>query len=127
LNDGKYIKRWMTNMQKNDYNYYKTIIDSLLSHDFIQSEKLSINLIKENPLNAQGWLYLAESLAFQGFGQTAEKVFQRAWLLDPQAAWIDQAQVDLKKADLGKRREDIERLLEFKKVSVSAAMIVKDE
>ena len=114
-------------MQQKETNQYQTIIDALINHDFIQAEKLSIELIKTNPLDAQVWLYLAEAIAFQGYGQTAEKIFQRAWLLDPQAAWIEQAKVDLKQEDLGKTRKDIENLLMVKNVTVSAAIIVKDE
>ena len=103
------------------------IIDSLINHDFQKAEKLSIELMKKNPVNAQAWLFLAEALAFQGYGETAEKVLQRALLLDPQAVWIDQAQNDLKQADKGKKRKDIEDLLVVKNLSVTAAIIVKDE
>lgn len=106
---------------------YQIIIDSLINHEFIKAEKLSVDYLSKNPLSAQNWLYLAEALAFQGYGETAQKVFQRAWLLDPQAVWVKQAQEDLREADLGKKREDIEKLLEVKKVTVSAAIIVKNE
>lgn len=114
-------------MQQGTNNLYQPIIESLINHEFIKAEKLSIDYIKDNPLNAQMWLYLAEALAFQGYGKTAEKVFQRAWLLDPQAVWVDQALEDIKQADLGKERKDIEELLEVKKISVSAAIILKNE
>lgn len=114
-------------MQQEINNNYQDIIDSLVNHEFKKGEELSISFLKENPLNAQVWLYLAEALAFQGYGETAQKVFQRAWLMDPQAVWVNQAQEDLKAADLGKKRKDIEKLLEVKKVTVSAAIIVKNE
>ena len=114
-------------MQQDAPNQYQTIIDLLITHDFIHAEKLSVELIKANPLNAQVWLYLAEALAFQGYGQTAQKVFERAWLLDPQAIWVEQAQADLKQEDLGITRKDIEDLLIIKKVTLSAAIIVKNE
>lgn len=103
------------------------IINLLMEHDFVQAEKLIIEIIKKDPINAQAWLYLAEALSFQGYGKTAEKVFQRAWLLDPQASWIDIAKADIKKADLGKTREDIEELLVVKNITITAAMIVKNE
>jgi glycosyltransferase involved in cell wall biosynthesis len=114
-------------MQQEVINPNQPIIDSLINNDYKLAEKLAKDCISENPLNAQAWLYLAQSLAFQGSGQTAEKVFQRAWLLDPQAVWIEQARADLKLADLGKERKDIERLLEVKNVSVTAAIILKNE
>lgn len=114
-------------MQEEIINPNQHIIDSLINNEYKLAEELSKECIKKNPLNAQAWVYLAEAVAFQGSGQTAEKILQRAWLLDPQAVWVKQAQNDLKQADLGKVRKDIEHLLDVKKVTVSAVIILKNE
>lgn len=103
------------------------IINLLMNNDFFQAEKLLLETIKKDPINAQAWLYLGEALCFQGYGKTARKVFQRAWLLDPQAAWIDMAQADLKEADPNKTKKDIEELLVVKNITVTAAIMVKNE
>lgn len=106
---------------------HQNIVESLLNKQFERAEKLSVKALKENNLNAQIWLYLAEALTFQGYGASAAVVFRRAWMLDPEAVWIEKARKDLMRADMTKSKEEINKLLIVNSVSVTAALIVKNE
>ncbi|MHC1724295.1 MAG: glycosyltransferase [Aminipila sp.] len=106
---------------------YENIIESLKNKQFQKAETLSIEALKNDNLNAQIWLYLAEALVFQGYGASAEAVFKRAWLLDPEAVWIENARMDLQRSDKTRVKEGIDQLLKVDSVSVTAALIVKNE
>ena len=70
----------------------------------IVKKELSIN---ENKLDAQLWVFLGEALMYQGFGKIAAKVFNRAWLLDPNAQWVEGVKRVLENIEEGSEREDI--------------------
>lgn len=106
---------------------YENIIGSLKNNQFKKAEELSLKTLKNDNLNAQIWLYLAEALTFQGYGASAEAVFKRAWLLDPEAVWIENARMDLERSDKTRLKEGIDKLLKVDSVSVTAALIVKNE
>lgn len=106
----------------------KSIESLLLSGDFQNSEKLCVNILKNSPIIAQLWVYLAEALMQQGFVAAARKTFNRAWLLDPEAAWVSAVQAAMaKQVDNGKVRPDIDELLEVRKVTITAAILAKNE
>ena len=106
---------------------YDNIIESLLNKQFARAEELSVRALAKDHFNAQLWLYLAEALCFQGYGASAMAVFNRAWILDPDAMWIAQAAEDLKKSNIGRFREETDKLLAVESISVTAALIVKNE
>lgn len=108
-------------------NNQQLIINALVQRDFRSAEKLAIEAINRNKLNAQLWLYLTEALAFQGFGNAARKTLERAWLLDPQASWVEQVKCDIERNDRNLERDDIDKLLEVQNITVCAALIVKNE
>lgn len=106
---------------------YHPIAEELIEKNYARAEELAINLIKSNPIDAQAWVFLGESLLYQGYKRTAKKVLNRGWILDPQATWVNAARKSLEGIDEGIERQDIEEILKVKKVSVSAAMICKNE
>lgn len=103
------------------------IVESLKSRHFEKAEELSINALRNNSLDAQLWLYLAEAMAFQGYGASAMALYNRAWLLDPEAQWIAQAKNDLIKSNINRSNEEVDKLLNVCRTSVTAALIVKNE
>lgn len=106
---------------------YDFIINSLQEQRFRDAEQLAIELVKQERLNPQGWVFLAEALLQQGFTDTAGKVFERAWLLDPKANWVPAVYKLLEVLQDQVPRFDIEALLKLPTVSVSAVIIVQDE
>ena len=65
-----------------------TIIEDLKQRRYKAAEIAAKDLIRLNSLDAQVWVFLGEALMHQGYGDAANKVFQRAWLLDPEATWV---------------------------------------
>lgn len=106
---------------------YSEIRSAMLEKRFKDAESMAIVIIRTDPLNAQGWVFLGESLMLQGYKETAINVFDRAWLLDPQATWVPSIFSVLLKLKADTPRLDIEMLMELPCVTVSAAMIVKNE
>lgn len=106
---------------------YQLLAQKLIEKKFEEAEEMSVKELDANKYNAQLWLYLGQALALQGYGASAMAVFNRAWILDPEAAWINKAKADLAKADLTSSKKGVDQLLLVKTVSVSAALIVKNE
>jgi len=107
---------------------HEPIIFSLRESQFADAENMSVLQLKKSPLAAQLWVYLAEALMQQGFVAVARKTFNRAWLLDPEAAWVSAVQAAMaKQTDNGQTRPDIDELLEVRKVTVTAAILAKNE
>lgn len=94
---------------------------------FLEAEALAIDWIRAHQHDAQAWVYLGEALLRQGNGQMASRVFRRAHMLDPEAAWVQSVNAELAKARSGYTRTDIETLLDVKKVTVAAALLVRNE
>jgi len=101
----------------------------LVCKKFKEAEnKVKIELIKKDKkIDAQLWVYLGEALMHQGFGKAASKVFNRAWLLDPNAQWVESIKGVLENVKQGSEKEDIDKLLEVPKATVTAGIIVKNE
>jgi glycosyltransferase involved in cell wall biosynthesis len=100
-----------------------SLIDDLRNRRYKDAETASKDLIRANPLEAQSWVFLGEALMHQGYGDAANKVFQRAWLLDPEATWVAPILHTLKSVPLGDERVDIEGLLRVRKVTITAGII----
>ena len=111
----------------NQNSLKKVISDALVSGNFPAAEKMAADEIRRNKTDAQSWLFLTQALTFQGYGKSAAKTMERAWLLDPQAVWVPRVKVDLEKENRGLERDGIDELLKVKDVTVCAAMIVRDE
>jgi glycosyltransferase involved in cell wall biosynthesis len=100
-----------------------SIIEHLQQQRYKEAELAAKDLIRGNPLEAQNWVFLGEALMHQGYGNAANKAFQRAWLLDPEAAWVVPVVEALKSVPPGVERVDIEGLLHVRKVSITAGII----
>ncbi|WP_282937907.1 glycosyltransferase [Paenibacillus sp. RC67] len=107
--------------------YAERIVQSLHHRNFDTAELLSIQYIQVSPAAAQGWFFLAQSLLERQHGAMAQMAFQRAWLLDPEANWVQSVFAALKQSEMGPIREDILELLKVKKVTITAAIMVKNE
>lgn len=103
------------------------IVQSMHLRDFAAAELLSIQYIKAFPAAAQGWFFLAQSLLERQQGAMAQMAFQRAWMLYPEANWVQSVFAALKQSEMGQLREDILELLKVKKVTVTAAIMVRNE
>jgi glycosyltransferase involved in cell wall biosynthesis len=106
---------------------HDSIIEHLKHSRYKDAELESKEYIRANPLDGQGWVMLGESLLHQGYGQAAKRVFNRAWLLDPEAAWVKEIFEVLSRTPDGDERDDIEGLLHVKKVTVAAAILSRNE
>ncbi|MCD1259109.1 tetratricopeptide repeat protein [Paenibacillus athensensis] len=94
---------------------------------FREAEEPCKQLVRANPLDAQSWVLLAEALLHQGFGRAARRLFERAWLLDPQAIWVEAAKQALGRTPDGDERFDIEGLLHVPRVTITAAVLAGNE
>ena len=103
------------------------IQDALLRQKYPEAERLAAAALQLSRLDGQLWLMLGEALLHQGFGHAARAVFDRAWLLDPEASWITRVQAALQKTPDGPARSGIGALLQVKPVTVAAAIIAGNE
>jgi glycosyltransferase involved in cell wall biosynthesis len=115
-------------MEKSSENQsYASIIELLRQREFRQAEEQAAAELRSTPLAPQLWVLLGEAYLHQGCGVAARKAFRRAWLLDPQAAWVAGVEKKLQGTLEGPLRPDIDELLTVKKVSVTIGVIVRDE
>ncbi len=99
------------------------IATALQEQRYEEAEQLAIASLRRSPLQAQAWVHLGEALLRQGCGDAARHVFERAWLLDPQAAWVPAVQHALTEAAAGPARPDVHALLRVPNVKVTAAVM----
>ena len=91
------------------------------------AELKCITGLETNVVNAQVWFDLGEAYAHQGKGQAAKLAYTRAWILDPEAKWADTLFPTLSSIPKGEVPEALTSLLQVQKVSVAAAILVKNE
>jgi tetratricopeptide (TPR) repeat protein len=106
---------------------YKPVVEALQRRRYSEAEALAKQLIRLTPLEGQGWVLLGEALLHQGFGLAARDVFERAWILDPEANWVKPVGELLLRAEDGALRNDINALLQVKPVKVAAGIIAGNE
>ncbi|MEK3824675.1 MULTISPECIES: glycosyltransferase [Paenibacillus] len=107
------------------HNHISDLILKQLHHS---AELAAKKHVQEFPLDGQGWLLLGESLMKQGKGRTAQLLFNRALFLDPKGQWMPFMREELQKVPCNEIvSKEIQLLLSTPKVTVSAALIVKDE
>ncbi|WP_163151610.1 glycosyltransferase family 2 protein [Anoxybacillus sp. MB8] len=108
-------------------NHLEMVKEDLLNRRYTTAKERSLSLLKKFPFSPQAWVFLGESLYHLNFKHEAKKVFERAELLDPQGGWIDA----IKKLDYSAKQsnfsEEIADLLKLPKVTVAAAILVKNE
>jgi glycosyltransferase involved in cell wall biosynthesis len=103
------------------------IIEALRQIRYDEAEQGAIAGIRKAPLFPQLWVLLGEALLHRQYGKAASRAFNRAWLLDPQANWVERVFQQLKSIPAGVERPDIDRLLQYKKVTVTIGIIARDE
>lgn len=106
---------------------YNHIVQALKEQRYTDAEREAAREIRKAPLLPQPWVLLAEALMHQGFGNTARRAFDRAWLLDPEATWAQGAFKALEKVPAGTERLDIELLLHYERVTVAVGIIARNE
>lgn len=106
---------------------YEHITVAMQEQRYSDAERTATRLVKQEPLNPQGWVFLAEALMQQGFIETASKVFERAWLLDPEADWVKSVYALLAVLKDNVPRFDIEALLKLPAVTVTAVVLAQDD
>lgn len=111
--------------EKNEF--IRIVTEQLKAGDYKEAEQGCIQILRHSPLSAQVWVLLGESLMHQGLGGIAWKVFNRAWLLDPEALWVPSVKKALEGRPKGTFRQDIEELLAVDRVKVTAAILTKNE
>ncbi len=99
----------------------------LTSGSYKVVEQEAILHIQHQRYNAQMWVYLGEALLRQGKGHSAAQVFKRAQLLDPESSWVEAVNKELLKAPSGSFDAGVEALLSKNKVTVAAAILVRNE
>ncbi|WP_171683578.1 glycosyltransferase family 2 protein [Paenibacillus planticolens] len=108
-------------------NQEEQLISLIQANKFMEAESELKQAISRNSLNAQLWVLLGETLLLQNYGKAAKKAFDRAWLLDPQAQWVNHIYEGLQHVPLGEPRPDIDQLLQVPKVTVAAAILTYNE
>ncbi|OCT11998.1 hypothetical protein A8709_29515 [Paenibacillus pectinilyticus] len=103
------------------------IISLIQSNKLQEAEKELLKAIRVAPLEAQLWVMLGETLLLQQQAGAAKRVFDRAWLLDPQAKWVNHMYKRIEQMPQGDQRPDIEDLLYVPKVTVTAAILSHNE
>ncbi|WP_179232979.1 glycosyltransferase family 2 protein [Paenibacillus rigui] len=106
---------------------YSSTVDALRQGHYAEAEQLAAALVRQEPLDGQGWVLLGEALQQQGFGLAARRVFDRAWLLDPEAAWVTRVHAALQQVPDGSPRGDVDALLQVEPVTVAAVIIAGNE
>lgn len=109
------------------HGHYAAIINALREDRFADAEREATAEVRKARHAAQGWTLLGEALLHQGFGAAAGRVFHRAWLLDPEASWVEQARQAVGRSPQGPPRPDIEELLAVPTVTVAIGIIARDE
>ncbi len=103
------------------------IASALQEKRYEEAERLAIASLRRSPLQAQTWVHLGEALLRQGCGDAARHVFERAWLLDPQAAWVPAVQDALRGVAAGPLRPDVHALLHVPDVKITAAVMTSND
>lgn len=106
---------------------HEHIISLIQDLKFAEAETELKQAISHTPLDGQLWVMLGETLLLQSQGQAAKRVFDRAWLLDPQAQWIKPIYKALQQVAQGDNRNDIDELLTVPKITVAAAILTRNE
>src|SRR5690606_31126928 len=114
----------MTVMKNEEIDTIKLV---LRNKQYSEAELLAIEALKLHPRQAQMWVHLGETLLGQGYGQAARAVFDRAWMLDPQAPWVDAVQSALAGMSPGPARPAVDVVLAVKSVTVAAAIMTRNE
>lgn len=82
--------------------------------------------LESNILWAQGWVWLGDCFLWNKQGTAATMAYERAWILDPQANWVEGVYQILETTPNGSIPKWLSELLKVPKVKVTGAMIAKN-
>ncbi|MHB1734080.1 MAG: glycosyltransferase [Ferrimicrobium acidiphilum] len=99
----------------------------LLNGEYSRARDRVVGLLKEDPRNAQAWIFAAEISERTGRPYQAWQGYRRAWLLDPHATWAGGIRDRLVSAREDELEDWFEGLFAVVVPSVAGAVIVKDE
>lgn len=91
------------------------------------AQEILMERLKVASADAQAWVFLGESLENQGDRGSAWAAFDRAWMLDPQAAWAARVFARIGDAAGQPVSEEIASLLAVATVPVIGAILAKNE
>ena len=84
-------------------------------------------ILQEDRTQGQNWVLLGDVLRRQGKPADAWRAYERGWILDPQADWVADIQKLLGGQTGGPVTPWLEQLLEVPDVSITAAIIARNE
>lgn len=110
-------------------NRHDAIVHALTTEDWGQAERLAREGLTADPRWAQGWVFLAEALEHQQQPEAAWACYDRAWILDPRAGWVDAARARLQPQGIARDALPawLRELLAVPPVRVMGAMIARNE
>ncbi|NMP23567.1 glycosyltransferase family 2 protein [Sulfobacillus harzensis] len=111
----------------NSMEWRHQVEQALRQQDWRGAETVCREVLGRNRVEAQAWVFLGEALEHQGQGPAAWRCFERAWILDPQAAWVPRAINRLKDQQVGGIPLWLDDLLSVPPVRVVGAILARDE
>ena len=106
---------------------FQAIQADLQHHRSLEAGAKSIEYLKYHRISSPGWLHLGEAYLQQRKGKAALLALMRAWLLDPEAKWPGAMLSSAQQAPEGEVSTELMDILQVQKVSIAAAILVKDE
>ncbi|MCL8209362.1 MAG: tetratricopeptide repeat protein [Actinomycetia bacterium] len=100
---------------------------ALRRQDWAEAEQRARAVLAVHPTAAQAWVFLGEALEHQGHPAAAWWCFDRAWMLDPQAAWVSAVMPRLAAVRHRAPPPWLAELLAVPPVRVVAAVLARNE
>jgi tetratricopeptide (TPR) repeat protein len=102
------------------------IVDLIHKRQFDGVRYASVERLTFSRIDAQAWTFLGQAMVGLKRGEMAKHCFERALLLDPSAAWGQQALQAAKEAGEGREDKQVLKLLEGPYTPVSACILTRN-
>ncbi|GEO26216.1 hypothetical protein AAC03nite_20010 [Alicyclobacillus acidoterrestris] len=102
------------------------IVHLVQNRQFSKVRSACVEMLHKDRLNAQAWSFLGQAMVGLGNGKMAKLCFDRAWLFDPFATWVERAISDANSAGVGLGDKQVLKLLQVPKVKVAATVLTKN-
>lgn len=106
---------------------FELITNLLKTGQWQQAQEEASTLLVASPRVAQLWVFLGESLEHQGLEREAWASYDRAWMLDPEASWVEGVQRRIGDRSRKNLPPWLNELLAVPLVKIVAAMIARNE
>ncbi|MGG1518327.1 glycosyltransferase [Paenibacillus oryzisoli] len=113
--------------QKKIPTNYQPFISLIQKGNLQEAESALLLAISKSPIDAQLWVMLGETLLLQKETTSAQRVLERAWLLDPQAQWVASMFENIGKLPATPVQPHIAELLQVPQVTVAAGILTYNE